>query len=74
MEDQVDYNESVEKFELMLTQEQVNTMKLQDLLTIQEIIELVHKMIEMMKEDDLEKRMKLLIERVQHKLKEKMES
>ena len=67
MEDQVDYNEPVEKFESMLTQEQVDTMKLQDLVTILEILELS---VEMIKQDDLEERMKLLIDRVQHKIKD----
>lgn len=74
MEDQPDYNEPVEKFESMLTQEEVNTMKFQDLVTIMEILELVNQTIKTMNQNELEERMKLLIDRVQDKIKEQFDT
>ncbi len=71
MEDQVDYTEPVEQFESMLPQEKVNTMMLQDLVTILDILELVKVQI---CDKELEKRLITLINRVNKKIQNKFDS
>ena len=74
MEDPIDYNEQVERLESMLPQEKVNTMYLQDLVTILDILELVkERIMETPEQDDLVERMNALIERVQNKIKEQFD-
>ena len=75
IEDQVDYTDPVEKFEAMLTQEQVDTMIFQDLITILDILELVkERIMETPEQDDLGERMNVLTERVQNKINEQFDT
>jgi hypothetical protein len=75
METLTDYNEQVERLESMLPQEKINNMNFQDLVTIMDILEQVkERIIETPEQDDLEERMKLLIDRVQDKIKEQFDS